>query len=194
MSSLSSAFESRVATYPKVTVRDSPHRPACPHATQRREEGSATPCRGTSTASGDCYAGLAEAAVFSLLQLVFESDPGGYSFTRKLGLRSLKAKSGKDARAAPATQAFSWQPAASAMTIHAIYSNGNNKALQQAGSTVYELYFLNKRCPICHTQMSRFCVNRIRPFLYTLVCPHNDLLIQDYPLQGLVRHFSIKTL
>lgn len=106
---------------------------------QRREEGSATLCRGTSTASADCYAGLAKAAVFSLLQLIFESDPEGYSFTLMLGLQGLKAKSGKDANATPATQAFSWQPVASTITMQAMYSNGNNKALRKARSTVYVL-------------------------------------------------------
>lgn len=90
---------------------------------------------------------MAKAAVFSLLQLIFESDPEGHGFTLTLGLQGLKAKSGEDANAAPATQAFSWQPAASTVTIRAIDSDGSNKALQRAGSTVHYLYFLHKICP-----------------------------------------------
>lgn len=83
-SSLSSPFESQIAAaHPKVAVRDSPQCPACLHEMPGREEGSAVPR--ASTASGDCSAGLAKAAVFPLLQLTFEKDPEGYIFTLTLG-------------------------------------------------------------------------------------------------------------
>lgn len=62
-----------------------------------------------SPASGDCCAGLAKAAVCPLLQLTFEKDPEGYSFTLTLGLQGLEVKSGTDASATPVTQAFPWR-------------------------------------------------------------------------------------
>lgn len=74
--------------------------------------GSAKLCQGTNTAPGECYAGLATTADSSLLQLVFERDPG-YSFTLTPRLWGLKAKSGKDANGTLAAQSFSWQHVAS---------------------------------------------------------------------------------
>lgn len=78
-----------------------------------------------------------EAATLALPRLWFSLYSSSYlkaiqktmSFTLMLGLRHLKAKSVKDASAAPATQAFSWQPVASTMVMLATYSNGNNKTL-----------------------------------------------------------------
>jgi len=43
-------------------------------------------CQGTGMASGGCHAGLAKAMIFSLIQLIFERDPEGHSFTLMLGL------------------------------------------------------------------------------------------------------------
>lgn len=97
-----------------------------------REEGSAVPR--ASTASGDCSAGLAKAAVFPLLQLTFEKDPEGYSFTLTLGLQGLEAKSGKDASTAPVTQEFPWQNVASTIIEQTTKYNGNSQVLWRARS------------------------------------------------------------
>lgn len=99
-----------------------------------REDGSAVPR--DSTASGDC---LAKAAVFPLLQLTFEKDPEGYSFTLTLGLQGLEAKSGKDAKATPVTQTFPWQSGASTITEQTTKNNGNSQVLWKAKSSEYVL-------------------------------------------------------
>lgn len=95
--------------------------------------------RRASTASGDCCAGLAKAAVFPLLQLTFEKDPEDYSSTLTLGAQGLEAKSGKNASATPVTQAFPWQKVPSTITGQTTKNNGNSQVLWKARSSVYVL-------------------------------------------------------
>lgn len=95
--------------------------------------------RRASTASGECSAGLAKAAVFPLLQLTFEKDPEVYSFTLTLGPQGLEAKSGKNASATPVTQAFPWQRVASAIAEQTTMNNGNSQVLWKARDSVFVL-------------------------------------------------------